>query len=45
MKKLLLAAGIAGIAYYLKKNPQKLDDLKNSARDMFDKYKGKVESV
>ncbi len=40
MKKLLIAAGIAGLAYYLKRNPQVVNDLKDKATDALNKVKG-----
>jgi hypothetical protein len=40
MKKLLIAAGIAGLAYYLKRNPQVVNDLKEKATDALNKVKG-----
>lgn len=40
MKKLLIAAGIAGLAYYLKRNPRVVDDLKTRANDALSRVKG-----
>jgi hypothetical protein len=40
MKKLLLAAGIAGLAYYLKRNPKVVTDLKDKATDALNRVKG-----
>lgn len=40
MKKLLIAAGIAGLAYYLKRNPKVVDDLKTRATDALNRVKG-----
>jgi len=40
MKKLLIAAGIAGLAYYLKRNPRVVDDLKTKATDALNRVKG-----
>ncbi len=40
MKKLLIAAGIAGLAYYLKNNPKIVDDLKSKATDALNRVKG-----
>lgn len=40
MKKLLIAAGIAGLAYYLKNNPRVVDDLKTKASDALNRVKG-----
>lgn len=45
MKGLLIAAGIAGIAYYLKRNPQMLDQVKKSAQDAYDKYSQKAKEA
>lgn len=42
MKKLLLAAGIAGVVYYLRRNPDTLNSMKNTAMDTLDKYTGKL---
>lgn len=42
MKKLLIAAGLAGLAYYLKRNPQVVNDLKDKATDALSKIKGKA---
>jgi hypothetical protein len=43
MKKLLIAAGLAGLAYYLKKNPKAVDKIKESALDAFNKVKSKAD--
>jgi hypothetical protein len=43
MKGLLIAAGIAGIAYYLKRNPQVLDQVQRTAKDAYDKYSQKAQ--
>jgi hypothetical protein len=40
MKKLLIAAGLAGLAYYLKQNPKVVNDLKAKATDALDRVKG-----
>jgi len=40
MKKLLIAAGIAGLAYYLKRNPKVVDSIKSKATDALKKAKG-----
>jgi hypothetical protein len=40
MKKLLIAAGIAGLAYYLKRNPKVVTDLKDKATDALSRVKG-----
>lgn len=40
MKKLLIAAGIAGLAYYLKRNPKVVEDLKTKATDALGRVKG-----
>ena len=40
MKRLLIAAGLAGLAYYLKRNPQVVNDLKDKATDALNKVKG-----
>jgi hypothetical protein len=40
MKKLLIAAGIAGLAYYLKRNPKVVTDLKDRATDALSRVKG-----
>lgn len=40
MKKLLIAAGIAGLAYYLKRNPKVVTDLKEKATDALNRVKG-----
>jgi hypothetical protein len=37
MKRLLIVAGLAGLAYYLKRNPQVVNDLKDKANDLKDK--------
>ena len=37
MKRLLMVAGLAGLAYYLKRNPQVVNDLKDKANDLKDK--------
>ncbi len=39
---LLAAAGIAGVAYYLKSHPGKLDQVKGQALKAYDQVKGKV---
>lgn len=44
MKKLLIAAGVAGLAYYLKQNPQMVDSVKTKAMDAFNKLKGRTSS-
>jgi len=40
MKKLLIVAGLAGLAYYLKRNPKVVSDLKDKATDALNKVKG-----
>jgi predicted DNA-binding transcriptional regulator len=40
MKRLLIAAGLAGLAYYLKRNPKVVSDLKDKATDALSKIKG-----
>ena len=40
MKRLLIVAGLAGLAYYLKRNPQVVHDLKDKATDALNKVKG-----
>ena len=40
MKKLLIAAGLAGLAYYLKRNPKVVTDLKDKATDALGRVKG-----
>ena len=40
MKRLLIVAGIAGLAYYLKRNPQVVNDLKDKATDALNRVKG-----
>lgn len=42
MKKLLIAAGIAGLAYYLKQHPEVVNDLKDKANDALNKVKGRT---
>lgn len=40
MKRLLIVAGLAGLAYYLKRNPQVVNDLKDKATDALNKVRG-----
>lgn len=40
MKRILIVAGLAGLAYYLKRNPQVVNDLKDKATDALNKVKG-----
>jgi hypothetical protein len=44
MKRLLIAAGLAGLAYYLKRNPQVVNDLKDKATDALNKVRGGTSS-
>jgi hypothetical protein len=39
MKRLLIAAGLAGLAYYLKRNPQVVNDIKGKATDALNRVK------
>lgn len=45
MKKLLLAAGVAGLAYYLRQHPEMVDSVKSKATDAFNKLKGRISST
>lgn len=49
MKKLLIAAGIAGLAYYLKKNPKVVtmakEKLMDCCGDLMSKSKNAVEKI
>ncbi len=45
MNKLLLAAGVAGLAYYLKQHPEMVDSLKTKATDALNKLKGRTSST
>ncbi|HEX6916173.1 MAG TPA: hypothetical protein VF145_13080 [Chitinophagaceae bacterium] len=42
MKKILIAAGVAGLAYYLKRHPEVVNDLKGKATDALNKVKGRM---
>jgi hypothetical protein len=42
MRKMLIAAGLAGLAYYLKRNPGVVNDLKAKATDALNKVKAKA---
>jgi hypothetical protein len=44
MKKLLIAAGVAGLAYYLKQHPEMVDSMKSKATDALNKLKGRESS-
>lgn len=45
MKKLLVAAGLAGVAYYLKKNPKLMSDAKSYAMQYLNQVKGKARNL